>query len=87
MPDTTEARRGHLIPGTGVTDGYEPSCGCWEPNPCSLEEQPMLLTSEQSLQPQKMLKTPSCEWCGSGRWRMMGKNRYGDKTERLNLGG
>lgn len=27
-----EIRRGHKIPGTGVTDCCEQTCGCWEPN-------------------------------------------------------
>ena len=34
------------------TDGYEPSCGCWELNSVPLKEQAMLLTTEPSLQPQ-----------------------------------
>jgi len=38
-------------PGTGVTDRHEPPCGCCELNPGLLEEQPVLLTSEPSLQP------------------------------------
>jgi hypothetical protein len=40
-------RRGHLIP---ITDGCEPPCGCWELNSGPLEEQSVLLTTEQSLQ-------------------------------------
>ena len=36
--------------GTGVTDDGEPPCGCWMPNLGPLEEQPVLLTSEPSLQ-------------------------------------
>jgi hypothetical protein len=32
-------------------DGCEPPCGCWELNPGPLEEQPVLLTPEPSLQP------------------------------------
>ena len=31
----TEARKGHQIPWTGVTDSSEPLCGCWELNPGS----------------------------------------------------
>ena len=38
-------------PGTGVTDRCEVPCGCWELNPGSLQEQPVLLTAEPSLQP------------------------------------
>ena len=36
---------------TGVADGGELPCGCWELNPGSLEEQLVLLTAEPSLQP------------------------------------
>jgi hypothetical protein len=42
-------------PGTGVIDNYELSCGCWELNLSPLEEQPALLTTEPSLQPQERL--------------------------------
>lgn len=38
-------------PGTGVTDGCEPPCGCCESNLCPLEEQQMLLTPKPALQP------------------------------------
>jgi hypothetical protein len=38
-------------PGTGVTHGLEPPCGCWELNLGPLQEQPVLLTTEPSLQP------------------------------------
>ncbi|KAM7329170.1 hypothetical protein ACRRTK_010783 [Alexandromys fortis] len=34
-----------------IIDGCEPPCGCWELNSGPLEEQPVLLTSEPSLQP------------------------------------
>jgi len=34
-----------------ITDGCEPPCGCWELNSGPLEEQPVLLTTEPSLQP------------------------------------
>jgi len=34
---------------SGVTNGCEPPCGCWESNPGPLE-QPVLLTSEPHLQ-------------------------------------
>ena len=37
--------------GTGVTGGCELPCGCWELNPGPLEEQPVLVTTEPSLQP------------------------------------
>lgn len=35
------------VPDTGDTDNYEPTCGCWEPNPP--EEQPVLIITEPSL--------------------------------------
>jgi hypothetical protein len=35
-----------------ITDGCEPPRGCWELNLGPLEEQPVLLTAEPSLQPQ-----------------------------------
>ena len=38
-------------PGTGVRDGCGPPCGHWEANPGPLEEQPVPLTTEPSLQP------------------------------------
>lgn len=42
-----------------VTDGCEPPCGCWELNSETLEEQPVLLTAEPSLQPQDILHFPT----------------------------
>jgi hypothetical protein len=33
-----------------IADGCEPPCGCWELNSGPLEEQPVLLTTEPSLQ-------------------------------------
>lgn len=38
-------------PGTEILDGCEPLCGCWEMNLASLEEQPVNVTTELSLQP------------------------------------
>jgi hypothetical protein len=40
-------------PGTGVIDGCEQPYGYWDLNPGPLEEQPVLLTAEPSLQPCK----------------------------------
>jgi hypothetical protein len=37
-----------------ITDGCELPYGCWELNSGSLEEQPVLLTAEPSLWPQKI---------------------------------
>jgi hypothetical protein len=34
-----------------ITDGCEPSCGCWELNSGPLEDHLVLLTAEPSLQP------------------------------------
>ena len=39
------------LPGTGVTEGYESPCGCWEWNLGPLNEQPMP-TAEPFLQPE-----------------------------------
>ena len=50
-PVPSEASEGHQIPGTGVIDGCETPCGCWELNLGPLQEQPVLLTAEPSLQP------------------------------------
>ena len=38
-------------PGTGVTESCELPCGCWDLNPGPLEEQPVFLSAESSLQP------------------------------------
>jgi hypothetical protein len=38
-----------------IRGAYEPPHGCWELNSGSLEEQPVLLTTELSLQPERML--------------------------------
>lgn len=59
------ARRGSRIPGTGVTEGYGPPSGCWEPNSDSVQEQEMLLTTElavslpPSFSPSPFLSPPS----------------------------
>jgi hypothetical protein len=37
-------------PETGATETCELACGCWKLNPGPLEEQPVLLTPETSLQ-------------------------------------
>ena len=44
------ACRGHQITSPGVTDDYELPCGYWKLNPGPLEDQPMLLIMEASLQ-------------------------------------
>ena len=41
-----------------IIDGCEPPCGCWELNSGPLEEQPVLLTTEPSLQTKKQFKSP-----------------------------
>ena len=43
-------REGVRSPGTGVIDSCDLLCGCWELNSGPLEELPMLLTTEPSLQ-------------------------------------
>lgn len=35
----------------GITDGCELPCGCGEPNPAPLQKQPVLPSTEPSLQP------------------------------------
>jgi hypothetical protein len=51
VQEPLEVWRGVRSPGPRVTDSCGPPCGCWDPIPGSLEEQPVLLTSELSLQP------------------------------------
>lgn len=46
---------GLVSPETGFTDACERPCERWEPNPGTLEEQPVLLTTESSCQPLKWL--------------------------------
>ena len=46
--------------GTDITDSYEMPCGCWEPNPGPLQEQQVLLSPEQSLQPPFFNLKPTC---------------------------
>ena len=43
----------HVI---GITNSYELACKCWELNPGPLEEHPVLLTTEPSLQPEGLFK-------------------------------
>lgn len=45
-----KARRKTQVPQTGVKDSCELVCGCWQSNQSPLEEQPMFLTTEPSLQ-------------------------------------
>ena len=44
-----KVRRGHQIPGTGVTDGGGLPCGCLEWNPGPWEEQQVLLAVKPNL--------------------------------------
>jgi hypothetical protein len=46
---------------TGIRDGCEPPCRCWESNLGPLEEQPVLLTPEPLLKPHHI-------FCGCGLW-------------------
>jgi hypothetical protein len=43
----------------GVTNSCKLPCGCWELNPGPLEEQPVLLTTEPSLQPEATFSIPT----------------------------
>ena len=45
------AEEGIRCPRTEVADGCELPCWCQELNPSPLQEQPVLLTTEPSLQP------------------------------------
>lgn len=54
-PKRSEGGIGYL--GTGVTEGCESLCGCWELSPCPLDEQSEVLTGEPSLQ------TPDLRLC------------------------
>ena len=36
------SEEGVEFPGTGITDGYGPLCGCWESNVDPLQEQVLL---------------------------------------------
>jgi hypothetical protein len=48
-----------------ITDGCEPSCGCWDLNSGPSEEQSVLLTAEPSLQPLRYeLMVLQCVWLG-----------------------
>jgi hypothetical protein len=46
-----KSEEGIRSPVTGVTDGYEPHCVCWESEQGSLPERQVLLTAELFLQP------------------------------------
>lgn len=63
------------VPGTGVTDGFEPPCELWEVSPGHLEERLVLLAAEPSLQLLLVftirpphLPAPSCLCCCSQSW-------------------
>lgn len=45
------SEEGFVSSWAAVKDGFEPLCDCWELKPGRLKEQPVLLTSEPSLQP------------------------------------
>jgi hypothetical protein len=36
--------KGSRTPGTGITDGCELPCGCWEPDPILLPDQVLIIT-------------------------------------------
>jgi hypothetical protein len=37
------------LPGTGITDDFEPTCGFWKSNLGPLQKQPALLPDEPSV--------------------------------------
>lgn len=45
------AHKGIRCPGTEVTDGCEPPCGCWESTSNLLDEELGVLATESCLQP------------------------------------
>lgn len=47
--------------------GLEPPCGCWEPSPDALQEQPVLWAAETSPQPHKH-GSSKCDEIGSFIW-------------------
>jgi hypothetical protein len=51
----SETEKDAASPGTGVTDGSEPLCGCWDSNLVLLEEQPVLLIAKASSPAQKLI--------------------------------
>ena len=51
LPEFLSVCVGVRSSGTEVKDACELPCRCWELNPGPLEEQPVLLTAELSLQP------------------------------------
>jgi hypothetical protein len=76
-----------------ITDGCEPPCGCWDLNSGPLEDQPVLLTTEPSLQPPCLffktgfLCSPGCPgnqsvnpgWPGTQRSTCLNLTRAGTK--------
>lgn len=50
-----ESKEGVRSPVTGITDGCELPCECWEQNLDPPQEHPMLLTPQPSLQPLQKL--------------------------------
>jgi hypothetical protein len=48
------SQEGVVSPGSGITDGAELPCGCWELNLGPLEEQSVLLTIEHLFIPKDM---------------------------------
>ena len=54
--------------GTGVTNSCELTCGCWQLNLDPLEEQPVFLTTEPSLQPNIRFSVCLCCQLALGFW-------------------
>lgn len=46
-----EPEEGARYPGTGLTDGCERPCESWESNFALMQEQPLFLSAEPTLQP------------------------------------
>lgn len=59
-------KEGDRLPETGITEGWESSCGCWRLNQGPLEEQPVLFTAELSLQHHDFLNFTLCAYMELG---------------------
>lgn len=65
--------------GTEVTDGCEPLCGCWKSSLCPQEEQPVIISTEQSLQLKiwVLFKPGSLFYLQKMLWRLLATNSSG----------
>lgn len=78
------------FPGTGVINGCEPTCGCWDSNFGPLEEQRVLLTTEWSLYLKCIWKQPGYiitreSW--KGWWQVQVSECYNHSVGSMPFGG